>query len=711
MAGKTAKSSIPSTPANKDLSCLRCRKKKAKCSKTRPTCTRCARSNQPCEYPDAPPNLTDLSQKVLNLYDTLRELEGEFLVKYMQSMNEDESETTDDPTEHLEHSTSPSYHNHQATIVTSYSAVNDGTYAVAHNNKRQKAIKEQDDHAANDVEDDDATGVSTEEPASWSMSLTPTGLSIYAVTRNLDEFNEFAKSLSRQTIRDFGLEYLPKHWDPDAEGYFEDTEDDELDEDEYLVTVPIFSIQSLLRSQTDSKTDSILSASLQDTPSREIMRTLLDGADTLITLIQSHFPQMLKHLNKRYEWLEGDESTKSITTAASHHLVILMHQLRMYLPDTTPPPPLQLIQNDTLLQICILTAYVVSVTLLPSAPNLMLPPLPTSLWRNCAEYATMLLVDLVLQQGDQLQPYPVILCAILLAWIDTESASTEFKADTMIHIALRVLCNSDWKHEEPAWQILIATLLYLDLYSSTFRFRTPQLRGEGTIELWKAAVQMREPSRWHASFREAGIVLEARLMWLLSRVISLFYNNDSDSDNDNITITNNNNTNIENNNRHRQIKTRKIDVDEVLTLVRDIELWEQELPDWAKWTTRLTESELPRLRLKMHLHMIHNMVKIFLFRPFSTELDDINEAEQTLTKTTFLDLSTVSAERLTSCLCHIYETGFRDFWTRAASDLVRDVSTRVLKMFDEDEEIVSQLDNIQQRLEKAESIKRKLFSQ
>ncbi|KAI7901171.1 uncharacterized protein BX663DRAFT_515170 [Cokeromyces recurvatus] len=676
MAGKTAKSSIPTTPANKDLSCLRCRKKKAKCSKTRPTCTRCARSNQPCEYPDAPPNLTDLSQKVLNLYDTLRELEGEFLIKYMQSLNEDKNENINEQDKNLNH---PSY----SDKTTSYSSVDEDV--CAHDNKRQKVIKEGKEN----------DGLSTEEPAGWSISLTSNGLSIHAITRNFYEFDEFAKSLSRQTIRDFGPSYLPKNWDPDAEGYFEDTEDDELDEDEYLVTVPVFSTRSLLQNTAPNIINTILFSSLQQetanaTPSFEIM---LDGADPFITLIQSNFPQMIKHLNMRYEWLEKEgDSSRPIP----HHLVILMHQLKMYLPDYAPQPAPSSLdhQHDPLLQICILTAYVVSITLLPPDPSLVFPPLPTSLWRQCAEYATMLLFDLVLQTGDALSPYPVILCAILLAWIETELvACTEFKADTMVHIALRVLCNSDWKSEEPAWQILIATLLYLDVYSATFRFKVPQVRGEGMMELWKAAVQMREPSRWDSSFKEAGIVLEARLMSLLNKVISLFYQVDDEREGmtDRPTL-------------------RKIDVDEVLTLVRDIELWEQELPEWAKWNTSLADSESSRLGLKMHMHMIHNMVKILLFRPFSTEMNDKEESEQTLTKTTFLDMSTVSSDRLTTCLCHIYETDLRDFWTCAASSLVRDVSSRVLKMFDKDEEIVNQLDTIQQRLEKAETIKRKLFS-
>ncbi|KAI7849098.1 hypothetical protein BDC45DRAFT_521545 [Circinella umbellata] len=47
MSQNKSTSTINNSAGNKDLSCLRCRKKKAKCSKTRPACTRCARSNQP----------------------------------------------------------------------------------------------------------------------------------------------------------------------------------------------------------------------------------------------------------------------------------------------------------------------------------------------------------------------------------------------------------------------------------------------------------------------------------------------------------------------------------------------------------------------------------------------------------------------------------------------------------------------------------------
>lgn len=611
--------------------------------------------------------MTDLSQKVLTLYDTLRELEGEFLVKYMQTMDEDMNDTISEKDGDLDQQ----FPCLESDIATNYQVPSNQISQTENSNKRQKLIKQEPED------------ISTEEPSGWSMSLTPNGLSIHAVTRNLSEFNEFAKTLSRQIMRDFGSNYLPKLWDPDAEGYFEDSDDEELAEDEYLITVPVFSTSSLLFNVAPNLPDSIFIK--QETPSRDVMRTLLNGADTLVTLIQSHFPHMIKHLDMRYRWLEED-----IACTAPHHLAILMHQLKMYLPDYAPTSHTS--STDSVVQVCILTAYVVSVTLLPPVPKLIFPPLPTSLWRDCAEYATMLLVEEVLLRGDQVNPYPVILCGILLAWIDAELASNEFKADTMVNISLRVLCASDWKTEEPAWQILIAALLYLDVYSATFRFRRPQLRGEGSAELWKAAIQMREPSRWDGSFREAGIVLEARLMSLLSKVVSLFYEVDEE---------------ISPLQGENEINVRKIDVDEVLTLVRDVELWEHELPEWAKWNANLNETEhQSRIGLKMHMHMIHNMVKILLFRPFSTDLYQQEESEQTFTTTTFLDLSTSSADRLSTCLCRIHEYGFTGFWTRAASNLVRDVSKRVLKMFDKDQDIVNQLNIIQKRLEKAELIKK-----
>ncbi|RCH83571.1 hypothetical protein CU098_003806, partial [Rhizopus stolonifer] len=152
-----------------------------------------------CEYPDAPPNLSDLSQKVLTLYDSLRELEGEFLVKYMQNMDQVVEPASDTEGE-------------ESLLV------------------------------ALDTHED----ITIEEPAGWSMSFGPSGLCLQAVTRNLYEYRKFIQTLSQQLARDFGPDYLPKKWDPDAEGYGEEFEQEELDEDEYLLTVPISSLMTLL---------------------------------------------------------------------------------------------------------------------------------------------------------------------------------------------------------------------------------------------------------------------------------------------------------------------------------------------------------------------------------------------------------------------------------------------------------------------------------
>lgn len=501
------------------------------------------------------------------------------------------------------------------------------------------------------------------EPAGWSMSLTANGLSIHTVTRNLNEYNEFAKVISRQIIRDFGPNYLPQLWDPDAEGYFEEDSDaEELDEDEYLVTVPVFSTSSLLFNQEKNL------AIREEKTSKDVLRTLLSGTDTLISLIQSHFVHMIQHLNQRYSTLEKEADV-------SHHLVISMLQLKTYLPLQSDQLD---IKDEPLIQICILTAYVTSITLLPPIPNVIFPPLTASLWRDCAEYATMLLIEFILKEGgggDNRCNYPIILCTILLAWIDAELSIHDLKADTMVHIALRILCSSNWQKEEPAWQILIATLLYLDIYSSTFRFKRPQLCGEGIMKLWKAAIQIREPEKWNTTaFREIGIILEAKLMSLLNKVIMLFYKVDDEN---------------------ADIVVRKIDVDEVLTLVRDIELWEQELPDWAKWNMNSKEMVV------MHMHLIHNIVKILLFRPFC-----YTNEEQTFTKSTFLDMSLSSADRLTYCLLNNIHSN--EYWINTAIHLIKDVSNRVLNMFDKDEDIVNQLDKIKYRLENVqETIKGK----
>ncbi|KAG2237634.1 hypothetical protein INT48_004537 [Thamnidium elegans] len=289
-----------------------------------------------CEYPDAPPNLTDLSQKVLTLYDTLKELEGEFLVKYMQTSEEDkldklikqelEEDPEPQPPLQLQHAT------HQFDVDT-------------------KPV--------------------IDEPAGWSMSLTPRGLSIHAVTRNLSEFNEFIKTISGQVIRDFGADYLPALWDPDAEGYFEQESDtEELEEDEYLVTVPVFCTSSLLLCRRRQENHS-----RSNTASEEIS-----------IQIQKMFPEILQHLLQRYKSLEQPSTTTTVT----HHLIQLILQLEEYL-------RLSYDSRDELSFICVIAAYIISVSYFPPITtvlgNDLIPP------HDFICYIKTIYLDYVLRAG------------------------------------------------------------------------------------------------------------------------------------------------------------------------------------------------------------------------------------------------------------------------------------------------------------------------
>lgn len=547
--------------ANKDLSCLRCRKKKAKCSKTRPTCTRCLRSNQSCEYPDAPPNLSDLSQKVLTLYDSLRELEGEFLVKYMQNMDQVVEPASDTEGE-------------ESLLV------------------------------ALDTHED----ITIEEPAGWSMSFGPSGLCLQAVTRNLYEYRKFIQTLSQQLARDFGPDYLPKKWDPDAEGYGEEFEQEELDEDEYLLTVPISSLMTLLLAN----------------PSVEQYKT----CGIMPIFVEMHKTHMVQHLQLRYYHLgEGQ-----------HHLILIMLHLQPFLQSCFS-------SSSPLSDICIMTAYIASICLLPPIPNVMLPPLSDFVWKECISDLSLRLMDLILTQSDQVSSFPIILCILLLAWYQVEI--NKARNDVWIELALRIV----YQHQEHITE-LIPLLIYLDAYSSIFQSRKSVYPLEEDMNVnFQITTEL-----------QLGIILEARLMKLLRKVLSLFYQVEPVDEE------------VE--------EYRKIDVDEVLDLVKQVEQWENELPEWAKWDSKDEAQE----KLKMHMHMIYNLLKILLFRPFTRTGD-----EQTYTKTTFLDMSMISADKLSICL--IYNQHEKN-WTKASKNLIKDVVNRLKSMFDQDEHIVKQIELI-----------------
>lgn len=491
-------------------------------------------------------------------------------------------------------------------------------------------------HATTTIHQFDVDTKPIDEPAGWSMSLSPRGLSIHAVTRNLSEFNEFIKTVSGQVIRDFGADYLPALWDPDAEGYFEQESDtEELEEDEYLVTVPVFCTSSLLSRRHHPQTQ---------------LNTTSNTEDVSIQ-IQKMVPDILQHLLERYKSLQ--QRPNNVT----HHLIQLMLQLEEHL-------RLSYETRDELSFICVITAYIISISYFP--PTLG----NNSIMHDCIWYLKTIYLDYILRV-EAVPTYQLILCSVLLGWID----------NSLIPIAIRLLCNSDWRQQDDAkWQVLIASLIYLDIESATFQFKCSQIY-DGK-EVMKQSAATIEPTEWDTPpLQVAVIILEAKLMCLLNKVVTLFYQVVQVKEEDQV---------------------RKIDVDEVLTLVRDMEIWEQELPDWAKWN--VIKENNKGSEFIVHMHMIYNMVKILLFRPFSITVNQ-SEEEQTLTKTTFLDLSIQAADKLTTCLVDVsssFHGQQQQHWRKSACNLVTDVTERVTKMFDKDEEIVDRLEKLQSRLNKWE---------
>lgn len=536
----------------------------------------------------------------------------------MQTLDDDGQRGIGEDEEHLD-SLDDDYQ--QSTTTT--------TAALHHNNSN---IDFNNNNNNNSIE---------QEPGGWSMSLTADGLVIQAVTRNLYEFNEFAKTISRQMIRDFGVNYLPKNWDPDAEGYYDQLEEEEveeaegqvdvLDEDEYLVTVPVISTLELLFNGKKVEEKAIVD------DEEEV---------DLNALIESQLDNMLKYLEFQYQSIEKESS-------ASHHFIVLMLELKSFV-------PLQQEQHHALTPIYIIAAYLASKSLLPPNEEEDTTNTEESSKQQCLHYVELSIIDYVLtstaMHSEQL--YPIITCLILLSWIHIKGNSDSNRISRLIFIASRLLLLSSRSTRNH--QIITASLIYLDGYYSTFKFKELQLQGESSVELLKSIKSTKSED-----FTKEGIViiLEAKLMSLLNKVISLFYQQQD---------------------MHEQ--ERKIDVDEVLTLVRDVELWEQELPNCLKWSTLID-------KLQAHVHMIYNIVKILLFRPFSTPSN--KELDQTLTKTTFLDMSILSADKLSICLLYTIED---QEWIQSGNNLIQELFKRVLNIFDKDQDIINQLEVIKRRL-------------
>ncbi|KAI9313303.1 hypothetical protein BX666DRAFT_766243 [Dichotomocladium elegans] len=649
-------SSAATVTSNKDLSCLRCRKKKAKCSKTRPACTRCARSNQSCEYPDAPPNLSDLSQKVLGLYDTLRELENKFILQYALNVQQGEDANCESEAAAT------------AAAIPMLRPLDDAL--IPGTSRAQQTEKQKEDSPSASEQcvllDEKA------QPGSWSMSLTSDGLSLHAVARNIAEFTMFAKDFTQQLRYNnpTGIPVLDWYED-DEEG--DDEDEDPLDEDEYLVTVPSYPIKPLLGPSVHKEKICInANTTTTNATTEDILHHTLDAS----------IEEMLNYLSPIYDVILSD-------TYPAHQLHAAM--LLKHLHDASPflcQTPLEL--NDRNTRFCILTAYAVSSTLLSSPLQARTSRrLPSA--TDCTNLAIDLLKDIMLQPSPQ-SSRAIAAGATLLGWV-TQSPE-------LIRLAIQALCCEFYGYDsmDQSWQQLAALVLYVEAMICIFsgisnddERQTYRIMSDDVKDwLLRAAGRLCT----HPSMISAVLGLEAQLVCFLKQVYMLFYESQPTA-----------------------IGVRKIDVDDVLNLVRDIESWEQRLPCFAQWKAaeENDEGDERRTWLRLHIHIIHNCVKILLFRPFSTNMragrDDLDNSDhdalQTHTRTTFLDLSLASTDRLVLCLGHLKEdadSNDNNVWSRAAHCLARDVIDRARLAFPCDEELLKTLEVTEKQLLRGEKM-------
>lgn len=634
-----------------------------------------------CEYPDAPPNLTDLSKKVLDLYDSLRDLEGELLYKYLQpsSSQQQTSYTTEQEqdNEALDENIAFALKTESPTPIA-----NETTPAslLLLDAPHQGSLSPVAFDMEKSVPPLPHSMAQTDQPPpkeiTWSMSYLSNGVSIQTTAHTISEFVIFINKLTRQLFQDFGNTdpSLSTYWemddqsmDPaygDSSGACDEDDEDELDEDAYLVTVPIFDISYFLQRHSATATikkspppahSPVLDASTQSTLLQYVYRTLNNNADTSIT----------------------SNSAPSVTVSGSpppyHHVTLLLDQLKLFLPAQDDFISDSL--TDPLTTLYIFTAYLTCNTFCTTATAATTSTMDTL---ECYTYTKALLLDLAFRIPPT---YSVSLSILLLTWIqvkwqqqqEEEMAYLADDTSLLLDLAWRMIPSTFWPTTTFEAQLIGTSLIYLNAFTLTFHAQPPTTshldHDVGSALRHQLSQSLPIALRNDNNRPLICMLLESQLMWYHHQVLGLFYTATAPAQ-DTAEAT----------------PTRKVDVDEVLTLVRDLEHWEQHLPSWAMWPAA------------QHLHLTLNIIKILLFRPFCIEFNQSGGVEQTYTKTTFLDLSLHSADRLATCLTATTATT-TSCWTSAAHQMIWDVVTRVQTTFDYDPDIKVQLEALIHRID------------
>ncbi|SAL97705.1 hypothetical protein [Absidia glauca] len=612
-----------------------------------------------CEYPDAPPNLTDLSKKVLDLYDSLRDLEGELLYKYLQPSSSQRQQTSytaeqEQDNEALDEKIAFALKTESSTPIASVSApllLPD----TPHQGSQSPVVSEKDKPVSPLPHSLTQPGQPPPKEITWSMSYLANGVSIQTTTHTISEFVIFINKLTQ----DFGNTdpSLSACWELDDQGmdpaYGDSTYDDEdeLDEDAYLVTVPIFDISYFLQQPS--------AATKKSPPPPPAHSPILD-ASTLPALLQYVYRTLNNNTDTSTTTNSAPSGTASGPPPPYHHVTLLLDQLKSFLPAQDDFIPDSL--TDPLTSLYIFTAYLTCTTFYNT----------TTPATDYYTYTKALLIDLAFQIPPT---YSVSLSILLLTWIQVKRRQKDEPDDTclLLDLAWRMIPTTFWPPTTFEAQLIGTALIYLNAFTLTFHPPTTAHLDHDVGSALRHQLLQSLPVALRNDTNRPLIcmLLESQLMWFHHQVLGLFYTTTTHKNNDAAAAA------------AAATPTRKVDVDEVLTLVRDLEQWEQHLPPWAMWPAT------------PHLHLTLNMIKILLFRPFCIEFNQSGGVEQTYTKTTFLDLSLHSADRLATCLT----TSPRNCWTWAAHQMIWDVVTRVQTTFDYDPDIKVQLDALIHRID------------
>ncbi|KAG2182886.1 hypothetical protein INT44_005867 [Umbelopsis vinacea] len=612
--------------ANKDLSCLRCRKKKAKCSKTRPTCARCARSNQECVYPDAPPNLTDLSQTVLSLYDTLRHLEGEMLNQYMEERENNVKKEAED----------------------------DDNMALISNRNAGPAEIILSNTGMNNEAMDDEQGFEEKAASSWSLSFTHLGLSLQAAVHNVLELENFLKDISGGIFRGFDVASADNS---DHDSY---SDDEELDDSEYLVTIPVCRFSNL------------------------VSNTLIDQEmDTDFGDEEPRFTNLPFNLfHEHTDW------KRRIAQKYPPHVVLLVEALESFIVKDTRAKSDNAGSDSTTSEFVYLAAATIIFASNDEGEN---PADERALAEQYCVSATNILFENTFSDIATNEWLPIIQAILVLGWYEFVSKRCLMRARQLVVFAIRVFLIYQSQRNPPSreWQIAVMSLVYLDVLSSACMNRRTLLDGDNVANISRQLL-VKTGSPDAPDYFAESLYMEFQSIRLLRQVIRTFYAID-----DNETKTD---------------LVAKVDVDEVLNLVKDVEKWETDLPPWALFESdeelASLDDELSTIKARcmLHAHALHNVVKVLLFRPFCTDFQryedqtdgsDDTRFDQTHTHTTFLDLSMESALKIARCY-RVLSTD--DFILVIGKSLVEDVIVRVQRAFESDEDMMRSIKLLQNTL-------------